>query len=298
MRHARCFGITLHEPEIDFAAVNWHVRDVMARIEPNDSVERYRSFGVSPGFVEVEGRTIRARRFVLATGSRAVVPPILGLDPVSLFTHEMLFDNQKLPEHPNGVGGGPIGSEMVQAHRRLGSRVTVLDIDPLQPHDDPELTAVVKESLTDDGIEIVELLAVRDAPGEAGGITVSCDRNGEALVLEGSHLLVAVGRRSDTTDLGLDAAAIAPDRNGIRVDRRLRTTNRRVFAIGDKCRSVPVHPSGRASRGNRHQECPVAPSGEGESRRLPVGDLHGPGIGPCRPDGRRSTQAARNCHRL
>ena len=243
MRHTRRFGITPHEPEIDFAAVNRHVRDVIATIEPNDSVERYRSFGVdvitgharfvSPGSVEVEGRTIRARRFVIATGSRAVIPPIPGLDSVPAFTNETLFDNQVLPEHLIVIGGGPIGSEMAQAHRRLGSRVTVLDMGPLLPHDDPELTAVVKESMTDDGIGIIEHVAVREVSGEAGRITVSCDRNGEALVFEGTHLLVAAGRRPNTADLGLDAAGIAHDRSGIRVDRRLRTTNRRVFAIGD-----------------------------------------------------------------
>ncbi len=243
MRHSARFGITPVEPAIDFAAVNRHVRDVVATIEPNDSVERYTGFGVdvvtgharfvSPGAVEVEGRTICARRFVIATGSRAAIPPIPGLDSVPLFTNETLFDNQELPRHLIIIGGGPIGSEMAQAHRRLGSRVTVLDMGPLLPHDDPELAAVVKSGMMEEGIEIIEHVAIRKVSGEAGHISVSCDRNDETLVVEGSHLLVAAGRRPEIADLGLDAAGVAHDRRGIRIDRRLRTTNRRIYAIGD-----------------------------------------------------------------
>ena len=243
MRRSGRFGVTPVEPDIDFAAVNRHVRDVIATIEPNDSVERYTGFGVdvvtgharfvSPRAVEVEGRVIRARRFVIATGSRAFIPPIPGLDGVPLLTNETLFDHQELPRHLVIIGGGPIGSEMAQAHCRLGSRVTVLDMGSLLPHDDPELSMVVKASMMEDGIEILEHVAIREVSGEAGNIAVSCERNDETLVVEGSHLLVAAGRRPDIADLGLGAAGVAHDRRGIRVDRRLRTTNRRIFAIGD-----------------------------------------------------------------
>ena len=243
MRHTGRFGITPHEPEVDFAAVNRHVRDVIAAIEPNDSVERYRSFGVdvitgharfvSPDAVEAAGRRIRARRFVVATGSAAAIPPIPGLDRVPFLTNETLFDNKVLPTHLIVIGGGPIGCEMAQAHRRLGARVTVLDMGPILPHDDPELVAVVQESMIEDGIELVEHITIHEVQGEDGRIVVSCAREDESRVVEGSHLLVAAGRRPNTEGLGLDAAGIAHDRRGITVDSRLRTTNRRVFAIGD-----------------------------------------------------------------
>ena len=243
MRHAGRFGIAPVEPEVDFAAVNRHVREIIATIEPNDSVERYEGFGVdvitdhaqfvSPDAVEVGGRRIRARRFVIATGSRAAIPPITGLDAVPHFTNETLFDNTELPEHLLVIGGGPIGSEMAQAHRRLGSRVTVLDMGPVLPNDDPELAAVVKESMVADGIDLIERIAVREVSGEAGRIAISFEKEGEMSVVEGSHLLVAAGRRPNIETLGLEAAGIESDRRGIRVDHRLRTTNRRAFAIGD-----------------------------------------------------------------
>ncbi len=243
MRHAGSFGIAPVEPEVDFAAVNRHVREIIATIEPNDSVERYESFGVdvitdhahfvSPDTVEAGERKIRARRFVIATGSRAAIPPITGLDAVPHFTNETLFDNTELPEHLLVIGGGPIGSEMAQAHRRLGSRVTVLDMGPVLPHDDPELVAVVKESMVADGIDLIERIAVREVSGEAGRIAISFEKEGEMNVVEGTHLLVAAGRKPNIETLGLEAAGIESDRRGIGVDHRLRTTNRRAFAIGD-----------------------------------------------------------------
>ena len=243
MRHPERFGIAPVVPNVDFAAVNRHVREVIATIEPNDSVERYESFGVdvitdharfvSPDSVEAGGRKIRARRFVIATGSRAAIPPITGLDTVPHFTNETLFDNTELPEHLLVIGGGPIGSEMAQAHRRLGSRVTVLDMGPVLPNDDPELVAVVKESMVDDGIDLVERIAIREVSGEAGRIAIAFEKEGEMNVVEGTHLLVAAGRRPNIETLGLEAAGIESDRRGIRVDQRLRTTNRRAFAIGD-----------------------------------------------------------------
>ncbi|MBC6441322.1 MAG: FAD-dependent oxidoreductase [Rhodospirillales bacterium] len=243
MRHAGQFGVKSVEPEIDFAAVNAHIRDVIATIEPNDSVERYSGFGVDVvsargrftgrDTVEAGGRTIRARRFVVATGSRAAVPPVPGLDTVPFFTNETIFENTEKPEHLLVIGGGPIGSEMAQAHRQLGCRVTILDRGTILPKDDQELVAVVKQSLVDDGVELLEKVALEGIAGEAGRIVITYESDGARCEVEGSHLLIAAGRIPNVDDMGFDKAGVDFDRRGIKVDDRLRSSNARIYAIGD-----------------------------------------------------------------
>lgn len=243
IRDAGRFGIAATEPQIDFSAVHDHVHGVIAAIEPHDSAARYEGFGVDvihgharftgPDRIEAGGRTIRARRFVISTGSRAVMPPIPGLDSVPAMTNEVLFDLTQRPDHLLIIGGGPIGCEMAQAHRQLGCRVTVLDMGPILPKDDPELTDVVRRRLKADGVVLLEKVAVKSVSGSEGAITIAYEEGGEARSVSGSHLLVAAGRRAAIDDMGLEAAGIEHDRGGIRVDARLRTTNRRVYAIGD-----------------------------------------------------------------
>jgi len=243
MRDAARFGIAPVEPQVDFAAVNAHVHGVIAAIEPHDSVARYEGFGVDviqararftgPDTVEAGGRTIRARRFVVATGSRAVLPPIPGLTDVPAMTNETLFELTQRPEHLLIIGGGPIGCEMAQAHRQLGCKVTVLDMGPILPKDDPELTDIVRQRLLDEGVILLEKVAVKAVSGTAGAITIAYEDKGKSLEVTGSHLLVATGRRAAIDDLGLDAAGVTHDRNGIKVDAHLRTSNRKVYAIGD-----------------------------------------------------------------
>src|SRR6516225_9310569 len=155
-------GITYAPPQVDFAAVADSVQRVISGIAPNDSVERFESLGVrvlrtearftSPRTVRAGDVEIRPRRFVIATGSQPGIPPIRGLDNVPYLTNETVFANRRLPEHLVVIGGGPIGIEMAQAHRRLGARVTVLDVGPLLPRDDPELTDLLAERLSSEGI--------------------------------------------------------------------------------------------------------------------------------------------------
>jgi len=243
MRDAGRFGIAPVEPEIDFAAVHRHVHGVIATIEPHDSAARYEGFGVDvvhgfarftgPDTVEAAGRTIRARRFVVATGSRAILPPIPGLETVPALTNETLFDLVERPEHLIVIGGGPVGCEMAQAHRRLGCRVTVLQRGSILPREDSELTEVVRRRLVADGVSLLENVAVTGVSGRAGAIAVAWESDGVAHSVTGSHLLVATGRRAALDDLGLEAAGIAHDRKGITVNARLRSSNRKVYAIGD-----------------------------------------------------------------
>jgi pyruvate/2-oxoglutarate dehydrogenase complex dihydrolipoamide dehydrogenase (E3) component len=240
-RRGAALGVTYNPPKIDFIAIADSVQRVVSAIAPNDSVERFEGLGVrvlhaearftSPRTVRVGDLEIRPRRFVIATGSHPAIPPIPGLTDVPYLSNETIFANRELPEHLIVVGGGAIGIEMAQAHHRLGARVTVLDIGPLLPRDDPELATCLAERLCDEGIILrprVEIAAI-DREGEATHVRLA---NGEQIT--GSHLLVAAGRRPTTDGLDLPSAGIATSRNGIAVDKRLRsTTNRRVFAVGD-----------------------------------------------------------------
>lgn len=231
------FGITATAPKVDFPAVADHVRNVIDEIAPVDSQERFEGLGVTvirdwarfidERTVEAGGQRIRARRFVIATGSSAVAPPIPGLDAVPCLTNETIFDNREQPEHLLIIGGGPIGLEMAQAHRRLGSRVTVLEAFRAFGKDDPELTAIALRRIRADGVDIRENVKIEAV--EPGPVIVL--EGGERI--EGSHLLVAAGRKANVERLNLDAAGIEHSGKGIQVDARLRSTNRRVYAIGD-----------------------------------------------------------------
>jgi pyruvate/2-oxoglutarate dehydrogenase complex dihydrolipoamide dehydrogenase (E3) component len=163
-----------------------------------------------------------------------MVPPIPGLDQVAYLTNETVFDLKQQPDHLIVIGGGPIGMELAQAHRRLGARVTVLEIFRALSKDDPELTAVVLDQLRRDGVEILDGIKILSiAPDGAQGAKVTIEADGATRVVEGSHLLVAAGRAPNVTDLNLEAAGIEYSNKGVTVDARLRTTNKRVYAIGD-----------------------------------------------------------------
>ena len=243
VRRSGVFGVNGHEPNIDFARVHDHVHGVIAAIAPHDSVERFEGLGVQviqgaarftgPREVEVEGRRIRARRFVVATGSSPAVPPITGLDEVPFLTNESVFDLKERPEHLIVVGGGPIGAELAQAQRRLGAKVTLLEVFALMGKDDPEAVDVVRRRLAAEGVTIHEGIRIEKVARKGNGITVSIEAEGRVTEIDGSHLLLAAGRRPNVNGLGLQAAEIEYSSRGIVVDGRLRTSNRKVFAIGD-----------------------------------------------------------------
>lgn len=161
------------------------------------------------------------------------MPPINGLKDVPHFTNETIFDNRQKMDHLIVIGGGPIGLELAQAHRRLGSAVTVIEGAKALGKDDPELSAIVLKHLRQEGIDIREGTLVESVSGSSGRITVGVRAGDVASAIEGTHLLVAAGRRPNTADLGLEAAGIGFDKAGIKVDAGLRTSNKRVYAIGD-----------------------------------------------------------------
>ena len=242
-RDGAAFGIGAGEPAIDFAAVMAHVRGTVAAIAPRDSEERFRSLGCTVLRAEASfadrdtviagGNEIRARRFVVATGSAPAVPAIAGLGTVPYLTNATVFSLDRLPSHLAVVGAGVEGLEMAQAFRRLGARVTVLEGGTPLAHHDPELADVVLRRIAGEGVDIrtkAELRAV--APSEAGvSLTVA---GGTGLAsFEASHVLLATGRSPNIGGLGLALAGIVATPGGIEVDARLRTANPRIHAIGD-----------------------------------------------------------------
>jgi len=242
-RHADPFGIANHEPAVDFAKVHQHVHGVIAAIAPHDSVERFEGLGVTviqapasftgPDEVQADTHRIRARRFVVATGSSAAIPPVPGLGDISYLTNETIFGLKEKPDHLLVLGGGPIGIEMAQAFRRLGARVTLVERAAILPRDEPEAVTILRDALIREGITLhegIEVVAVRNA---GAGVELELRGNAGPVLVQGSHLLVAAGRKPNTAGLGLEAAGIEFTPRGISVDQRLRSSNRRVFAIGD-----------------------------------------------------------------
>lgn len=248
MRDPRAFGVRGVIPDIDHRAVHRHVRQVIDAIAPNDSEERFAGMGVrviraearflDKRTLEAGEQRIRARRFVIATGSSPAVPPIPGLDAVPWFTNETIFDIDRPLPHLLIVGAGPIGIEMAQAWRRLGSEVTVLEMKTPLAHDDPELAAVVVRRLEAEGVRILAGVRIERLERSRTGVRAIVDDGGGERAVEGSHLLLAAGRRPDLDGLGLEAAGIAHDGAGIKVSRGLKTSNRRVYAIGDVAGSL------------------------------------------------------------
>jgi len=234
-------GIGGTEPEVDFAAVKDHIAAVIAEIAPHDSPERFRDLGVrviedyarftSRDTVAGGGFTVKARRFVIATGSSPLIPPIPGLDDIPFHTNETIFDDRTRPDHLIIIGGGPIGVEMAQAHRRLGAKVTLVEAaSSIMIRDNPGLVELLRQCLIEEGITLIEGAGITTVSGKAGAIKVELEGRD---TITGSHLLVATGRKPNLDRLDLDKAGVEYTRAGITTDQRLRTSNRIVYAMGD-----------------------------------------------------------------
>ncbi len=240
MNHGAQFGVKNVEPTVDYAAAKDHVRGVIDHIAPVDSQERFEGFGVhvirefgkfiSPNEVQAGEHVIKARRFVVATGSGPFVPPIPGIDDVTVYTNETIFDLRERPDHLIVIGGGPIGMEMAQAHIRLGSKVTVIEGAKVFGNDDPEIAAFVVEKMQAEGVEIVENAIAEKITASGAGITIHTPKGD----FSGTHLLMAAGRKVNIDKLDLEAGNVAYNRGGLEVGANLRsTTNKRVYAAGD-----------------------------------------------------------------
>jgi len=242
-RAAAEMGVRYPAPLIDFRKVHDHVQEVIAGIAPTDSVERFEGLGVrvikgaaqftGPQEVEVRGERIAARRFVVATGSRPLVPPIPGLEKVPYLTNESVFELTELPRHLIVIGGGPIGCELGQAFRHLGAEVSIVEMATIMPKDDPELVAVVRTRLRADGIALHEQSKVTAVEPRPVGLAVRVEQDGKTRDIEGTALLLAVGRRANVEGLDLEAAGVAYTPRGVTVDARLRSSNKKIYAAGD-----------------------------------------------------------------
>lgn len=237
-RASETFGVTPAEPNVNYDQVHEHVHDVIAGIAPHDSVERFEELGVkviqeygqfeSSTTLKAGDKLIKAKRFVIATGSSPSVPPIPGLADVPYITNETIFDLKTVPEHLIIIGGGPIGLEMAQAHKRLGARVTVIALAFME-NDDPELVEVLLNTLREEDIDLKDKVNIQNIRQEDNQIKVIL----EGETIEGSHLLVATGRKPNLDKLDLEKAGIEYSRAGITVGADLRTSNKSVYAIGD-----------------------------------------------------------------
>ena len=241
IRKAVRFGIGGSEARIDFPAVMAHVRHVIASIAPHDSVERFESLGVRvikaaarftrPNEIEGGGVRVRAKRIVIATGSTAAIPQISGIDTVPYLINESIFSVDARPDHLLIIGGGPIGVEMAQAFRRLGSSVSIFEGKRLLQKDEPEFVDLLRAELAAEGIAIHERIKIASVASTGNGVAVALDGQREPII--GSHLLVAAGRRPRLDGLDLQTGGVLYTEKGVVVDARLRTSNKRVYALGD-----------------------------------------------------------------
>lgn len=237
-------GAAAAEPDVDFKAVMSRVRAVAADASPDVSVERLATLGITVIKAEarftgrrrlVAGDTeIKARRFVVATGSSPAVPAIPGLDEVGCLTADTIFGLTRRPGHLVIVGGDARGLELAQAFRWLGSQVTVLAETIVLPGEDPEMAAVVVRRLRAEGVVIHEGVKATTVERRGKtGVKVRIEGDPSAEEIDGSHLLVATGRAPDVEGLDLKKARVALKGGAVDVSAMLRTTNRRIYAIGD-----------------------------------------------------------------
>jgi pyruvate/2-oxoglutarate dehydrogenase complex dihydrolipoamide dehydrogenase (E3) component len=239
-------GLSEMEPSFRFEEVFRSMRERRARIEPNDSKERFEGLGVdvflgkakflSPHEVEIDGGTrLRAKNFVIATGTRALVPSVPGLDRVPYYTNETFFDElHRKPESMLVLGGGPIGCELAQVAARLGIEVKLVELLPrLLPRDDFEAAEVVRRRLAREGVEVATGSKAVGFERVDGRTTVTVEADGARRSFTIEAVLVAAGRVPNVESLGLESAGVKFNRSGVEVDETLATSQSHIFACGD-----------------------------------------------------------------
>jgi pyruvate/2-oxoglutarate dehydrogenase complex dihydrolipoamide dehydrogenase (E3) component len=246
-RSAGEFGVRVPEGvEVDFPAVMERLRRLRARISRHDSVERFTGLGVDVFLgqgrftgrdkVEVDGKTLRFKTAVIATGAHAVEPPVPGLKEAGFLTNETVFTLTELPRRLAVLGAGPLGCELAQAFRRMGSEVTIIErASQILTREDPDAAKIVQESFRRDGVDTLFNSTVRSVGVEGGAKRLELDVAGEERTIAVDEILVGAGRAPNVEGLGLEEAGVAYGRHGVEVDDSLRTTNRRIYAAGDVC---------------------------------------------------------------
>lgn len=249
IRNATQLGVHAEKISIDFTIVMQHVHQTIKNIEPNDSVERFEKLGamviqetaqfIDQNTIKAGDKLITARRFVIASGSTAFIPPIPGLVDVPFLTNESLFKLTTLPAKLLIIGGGPIGCEMAQAFSLLGSDVTIIEAGILLAKDEPDMVEILKKQLVANGVKIFEQSSISGVSYDKNEFTLQFTCNDKQQALTGTHLLVAAGRKPNLDNLNLTAANVQFSNHGIKVDNHLRTANKRIYAIGDVTGEMP-----------------------------------------------------------
>lgn len=239
-KKANRFGIDIDSVKPDYKKVQQHVKNVITKIAPHDSVERFEGLGVTiikeyaqlvDRYTVKAGETlIKAKYIVLATGSQAKVPPIKGLDKVNYYTNENIFDISEKPQKLIVLGGGPIGVELAQAHALLGCEVTIVEaFSDILNFADSDCRNIVLNEFEKLGINVITNAKVQEIYKDNDTIYVKTDTN----VYFGTHLLVATGRSPNIKKLNLKEVSIAHTEKGVTVDSSLRTNYKNIYAIGD-----------------------------------------------------------------
>src|SRR5713101_1769638 len=246
LRQAAALGVRAGSVEPDFAAAMRRVRERRAEISSHDSAQRVQQAGVDLFFgegrftsdrtIRVDDRTLTFKRAVIATGGRPTAPPVAGLDQARYLTSETVFSLTELPRRLLVIGAGPIGCELAQAFARFGGAVTVFDVAPrVLPNEDPDASAIVHRRLVEDGITLHLGVKLIEASSEGDAIMLRFEHCGGPGQAVGDRVLVAAGRAPNIEGLGLDAAGVATSKQGVVVNDRLQTSNRRIYAAGDVC---------------------------------------------------------------
>jgi pyruvate/2-oxoglutarate dehydrogenase complex dihydrolipoamide dehydrogenase (E3) component len=256
VRDSDRFGIAGAEPRVDWASVKAHIAGVITAIAPNDSQERFEHLGVTvireracfsdARTVASASARVRARRIVIATGSRAAIPPIPGFDQLKILTNETIFDIEALPRHLVVIGGGAIGIELGQAFRRLGAGVTIVEAASVLPGADREAANIVLARLKTEGVEVFDGWTAQAATPAAEGFLLHIQSaRGAQREVVGSHLLVAAGRAPNFDGLNLDRAGVAFNLRAIETSPTLRSiSNPRIWALGDAAGGAFTHAAG------------------------------------------------------
>ena len=246
-RRARRLGVEVTRVQPEFATIMRRMRERRASFSSRDSAERLQSAGVDVFFgsgrfsgsrtLEVDGRTLRFRRAVIAAGGRPAAPPIPGLADVPYLTNETIFWLTELPRRLAVIGAGPIGCEMAQAFARFGSTVTLLgSSEHVLPRESPDAAAIVRRSLVADGVELATAVNITNVSATADGVRVLYDgADGERKEAPADRVLVAAGRKPNLESLSLEVAGVGTSDRGIVINDYLQTTNRRIYAAGDVC---------------------------------------------------------------
>ena len=246
MKNSEKFGLPLVEvPPVDFQSISRRIRSVIDTIQQHDSKERFCKLGAQVEFgqpvfgdehtIHLNGTTYSAKNWVIATGSSPIAPPIKGLDKTPYITNKEIFYLDTLPKSMIVLGGGPIGIEMSQAFCRLGTKVSVIDMAPqILVREDPEMADTVKDILENEGVEFYLNSSIEETAdfGSKKEVRIKSG-DGSSIVLRTETILVALGRGANTNGLGLENIGVQFDRQGVKVDSRLRTNLKHIYAAGD-----------------------------------------------------------------